>query len=101
MKKNRIVLFVLLFVMGFSVVHAYAFDLLDHDRCSVHEFVQEVDQPVAHGDMCDMHFVYHMAYVLPGSLVIEPAPHPGTPFVTDAFFHSFDTKNTLYRPPIA
>lgn len=65
MNLKSIVILVLLFMMGFSIVHEYAFAFYDEDHCSAAEYVSELDAPGSHGDICDIHFEYHQAFLLP------------------------------------
>jgi len=64
MKRKSFITFALLFVLGFSVIHEYAFTLFDDDHCTASEFVAELDAPQDHGDICDIHFEYHQAFLL-------------------------------------
>ena len=50
--------------LTFSIVHEYAFVVLDENQCSVSEFIHEFDAPTGSDDICDMHCEYHHAYIL-------------------------------------
>ncbi len=60
-----IIILALLFSFAFSMVHEYAFAFYDEDHCSVSEYVDEFDGPSEHDDICDTHFEYHHAFILP------------------------------------
>ena len=65
MKRKSLVTLVLLFVMSFSILHEFTFAMIDEDHCSVVEYAHEIAGPVHKGDICDIHFEYHLAYILP------------------------------------
>ena len=65
MKKSKNWFFVILLSLSFSIVHEFAFVTFDNSDCSVNEYVSELDYPSDHGDICDAHFEYHQAYILP------------------------------------
>ena len=67
MKKNLLTL-VLLFVMSFQVVHAFAIDILDTHKCQVSEYVEEFSQAVhldKPNDICNIHANFHLAFLIP------------------------------------
>ncbi len=69
MKKRSLITLVLLFVMSFSILHEFTFALVDEDHCNVQEYVTEIAGPVQKGDICDIHFEYHLAYILPSNSI--------------------------------
>lgn len=85
--------------MSFSVVHEYAFAFYDEDHCSLIEYVDELQAPSSHGDICDLHFVYHVTYILPS----QSLPQFSMP--RDGFFSNANeayiayTPSELYKPP--
>ncbi len=91
----------LLLSMSFSVVHAYAFSAIQDDHCSsVHEYVQELSTPIDHGDLCDIHFEYHVSYLLPEYFML-----PTLTGLTDTLPDvneriAIDKTTSLFRPPI-
>jgi len=62
----------LLFSFAFSTVHEFAFAYYDTQHCSVSEYVQEINAPSSHGDICDIHFEYHQASLLPQNSIDLP-----------------------------
>ncbi len=67
MQLKRVSTFILLFVIYFSVFHEIEFTLYDKEPCNVVEYVSEFDAPTDCGDICEIHYEYHHAYVLPFS----------------------------------
>jgi len=53
--------------MSFSILHEYTFAMIDEDHCSVVEYANEIAGPVDKGDICDIHFEYHLSYILPST----------------------------------
>ncbi len=40
--------------------------MYDNNHCNITEYVGEFDSPTGdHGDICDTHFEYHHAFILP------------------------------------
>jgi hypothetical protein len=60
-----IITLALLFSFAFSTVHEFAFAFYDEEHCSVSEYVDEINAPSEHDDICDTHFEYHHAFILP------------------------------------
>lgn len=60
--KNIITLSILL-ALSFSIVHEFVFTSFDDNKCSVSEFVSELDAPTGSDDICDIHYEYHQAYI--------------------------------------
>jgi len=69
MKTKNFVIFSLLCALSFSIVHEYVFTFYDNDHCNVSEYVAELDNSQHHGDICDIHFEYHLAYLLPSATI--------------------------------
>ena len=103
MKKKNLLSLLLLFTMGFQVVHAYAIDMLDTHECEVNEYVVEFSQPISDdisGDICNIHFSFHIAFLVP-----EPILFPlniDSPESPQAFIKSYDydAQKTFLIPPI-
>ena len=91
----------LLFTMSFSVVHEYVFAFYDQNPCSVSEYVDEIQVPSAHGDICDLHFGYHVPYILPAlSLTEFNIPKDALFSNTNETYIAYTTSE-LYKPPTA
>ncbi|MDF1881332.1 hypothetical protein JHD50_08465, partial [Sulfurimonas sp. MAG313] len=78
-----------------------AFAAYDEEHCSTSEYIQELKAPSDHGDICDTHFEYHQAFLLP--------PYTKLPLNTDldteiAAFqrdYVFEVSLDFIKPPIA
>jgi len=70
MKIKSLITFSLLFALGFSMVHEFAFAFYDDEHCNTTEYVQEFQGPNlhessdSHDDICEIHFEYHQACLL-------------------------------------
>ena len=101
MNIKKIWTLLLLLAMSFSIVHAYAFSAIEADHHgSVHEYIQELSVPTDHGDICDIHFEYHVSYLLPEYFIL-----PDHTSLTDTLFNvneriEIDKTTSLFRPPI-
>jgi len=79
-----IITLALLFSFAFSSVHELAFAFYDTEHCSVNEYAQELESPSGHDDICDTHFEYHHAFLLPSEIVL-------------ATTKTITTKSNLYK----
>ncbi len=101
MKFKSITTLVLLFALGFSVVHEYAFSLHDKDHCSVTEYVHELSAPTSHGDICDIHFEYHQSFLLSKKTPVPVIEYLASVQRTHNESYSFQIHTSLFKPPIA
>ena len=100
MKTKNIITLALLFTMSFSMVHEYVFTFYDSDRCSAIEYISEIDAPSHHGDICDIHFEYHIAYILPYNRIYQTSiPKYNSEFSFEEISLTFNPLK-LYKPPI-
>lgn len=90
----------LLFSMSFSVVHEYVYAFYDKNQCSVSEYVHELQAPTSHGDACDGHFLYHVAYILPSQSLLQFSLPKDRSFsnLNETYISSIPSE--LYKPPI-
>ena len=101
MKIKSILTLVLLFTMSFSIVHEYVFAFYDTDHCNAKEYVAELQAPSHHGDICDVHFEYHIPYILPSQSIAPQSSEP-----KDSLFSNLKESyisyiaSQLYQPPI-
>ena len=65
MKRKNLITLVLLFVMTLSILHEYTFAMFDDEHSTIKEYVSEISGPVQKGDICDIHYEYHLSYILP------------------------------------
>ncbi len=100
MKIKNLITFVLLFVLSFSIVHEYVFTFMEDGHSSVSEYVCELETPPNYGDICDIHFEYHQAYLLSDTLKIaDIEEYKSLNFLQEGMY-SFHTNRELFRPPI-
>ena len=92
----------LLFSFAFSTVHEYAFAFYDENHCSVSEYVDEIEAPSEHhDDICDSHFEYHHAYILPqASIVLGKEKLDTKPLFHDESY-AFSAHFDYIKPPIS
>jgi len=67
MKNKNILILVLLFVMSFQVLHAYAIDMLDTHECQVSEYIDEFSFNLADeykNDVCSIHAGFHHSFII-------------------------------------
>ncbi len=97
--KNSVI-FILLFVLSFSIVHAYVFTFFEDGHSTVSEYVSGLERPPNHGDICDIHFEYHKSYLLSDTLkIVVIEEHKSLNFLQERMY-SFQTNRELFRPPI-
>ncbi len=101
MKFKSITTLVLLFALGFSVVHEYAFAFYDKEHCSVTEYVHELSAPTSHGDICDIHFEYHQSFLLSKKTSVPVIEYLSLVQRTNNESYSFQIHTNLFKPPIA
>lgn len=101
MRANKVVTFVLLFVMSFSLIHEYFFINNDNDHCSIMQYINEQETPTNHYDICDIHYQYHHLYTAPENSIL-------TYLLSENFFRTykkesyhFQTNIEFFKPPIA
>jgi len=101
MKRKSLVTLVLLFVMSFSILHEYTFAMIDEDHCSVSEYANEIAGPVHKGDICDIHYEYHMAYLLPSEQKYPQTSYINTKPRIHKESYKFTQNLDFIKPPIS
>ena len=100
MRRKQFITFSLLFVIAFSIFHEYTFAFIDEDHCSATEYVHEMVEPVDKGDICDIHFEYHIAYILPtNNTFIQVYDITSKPII-DQESYNFVANLDFIKPPI-
>lgn len=111
-KIKPFIIFSLLFAMGFSIVHEYAFAFYDDEHCNTTEYVEEFQGPIAHDtnshelsahedDICDIHFEYHQAFLLlPDTTLLHNYDLRSNIALTKETYQ-FQTSLKFIKPPIA
>jgi hypothetical protein len=101
MKIKSIIILALLFAMNFSIVHEYVFAFYDENHCNVTEYVNELQAPSNHGDICDVHFGYHATYILPFKLIYQLNTHRTFLFSNAKESYLSYALLERYKPPTA
>ena len=101
MKIKSLITLALLFVLGFSTVHEYVFAFYDSDTCTTTEYVQELDIPSDHGDICDIHFEYHQAYMFSSNNIFLQKINKTSELILEKKSYDFQTNLSFVKPPIA
>jgi len=100
MKIKSFITLTLLFVLGFSIIHEYAFTFYDNEHCTVTEYVAELEAPSNHGDICDIHFEYHQAFVLSSNTILPKLQDKTLKIKIDKESYNFQTHLNFLKPPI-
>lgn len=102
MKTKRLISLALLLALSFGIIHEYAFAMLDNNHCSASEYINELDNPSSHNDICDIHFEYHQSIFLLSQNIILPKIEKND-FVTNFEDESYYFYNPLefFKPPIS
>jgi len=97
---RKIVSISLLFSMAFAMAHEITFSLVEVDHCTVQEYAKEITQPVEKGDICDIHFEYHHAFLLPASTKLFVQLEQKQLYFLYENLNSYNFFNFL-KPPIS
>ena len=103
MKNRKTLTLVLLFMMSFQVLHAYAIDMLDTHECNVDEYVVEFSQPISHDvsdDICNLHSSFHIPFLVPQAILFPintDSPESPQTFIKS---YDYDGIKTFLIPPI-
>ena len=99
MKFKRIISFMLLFSFAFSIGHEYVYLDSEDTHCSIEEYIEEISGPSDHGDICDIHYEYHIPYLMPDTqwLNLQALISPSHKRASKNYH--FLIKQKLYRPP--
>ncbi len=92
----------ILLLLGFSIsiIHPYLMDDYEHE--TVQSFVAEIDGQSHYGDLCDLHFEFHIPFTLDKPEVKIPAGQYKEPAVFDSkHLHTVYISFYLIKPPIA
>ncbi len=102
MKIKSFVTLSLFFALSFSIVHEFAFASFHDEHCnSVSEYVHELQSPSEHGDVCDTHFEYHQAYLLPQHAAFMQHNTMAQNSIFESENYTFHINLDFLKPPIA
>jgi len=99
MKPKSIITFSILFALSFSIMHEFAFAEFDENLCSVSEFVSELEAPSNCGDICDIHYEYHQAYMFPQKTVSIQSVDKISELILKSESYNFLINLDLIIPP--
>lgn len=102
MKNKNILTLVLLFVMSFQVVHAFAIDMLDTHQCQVSEYVDEFSPSGEHeydGDVCSIHAGFHHSFLIPQNLELIQRHRLQEQPYSHLTSYEYDATKTFLIPP--
>jgi len=101
MKIKSLITFSILFALSFSMVHEYAFAFYDDEHCNVAEYISEIEAPSSHGDVCDIHFEYHQAFLLPQDTILPTNNDMNSKPVPAKDTYQFHVNLDFIKPPIS
>ena len=103
-----IITWVLLISFAFSTVHEYAFALYDENHCNISEYTDEFSFQGEHHnedemehDICDVHFGYHHAMMLPQNNVLIEILYTKENLLSHKKEYHFNSTIDFFRPPRA
>ena len=103
MKRKDILTFLLLFTMSFQVLHAYVIDALDTHSCQVNEYVHEFSQSSSGDtqkhDICDIHFEFHTAFIIPQNVTIKQTDYLQEKPYSLINDYEYDASRNFLKPP--
>ncbi len=92
----------ILLLLGFTVSIAHPYLMDDYDHESVQAFVAEIDTQSHYGDICDLHFAFHIPFTLDRFEVMIPSTDFKEPEnFSSKNFHTVFVSFHLIKPPIA
>ncbi len=102
MKNKNVLTLVLLFVMSFQVVHAFAIDMLDTHQCQVSEYVDEFSSSGEleyDGDVCSIHASFHHSFLVPQNLELTQTQKLQEQPYSHLISYDYDATQTFLIPP--
>jgi len=104
---KRLIHYILLIAISFSVLHGVILDTHQDEHCSVKEFVAEFSHPIQHdidehdGDLCNSHFMLHLSFILPQHFLLLEIKKDNFNLPFKEPSKSYSYMNNSFRPPIA
>ena len=98
---KNIVTFILLFSMSFSIVHAYAIEILDTDKSHLSEYILEASHTnTQHNDkICDIHNAFHTVFILPTNIIVDKDISTSQKPLFTPKNYTYNSLQNLLRPP--
>lgn len=84
------------------MVHALVISAVQDEHCSVNEYVHELSEPVDCGDICDIHHMFHVTFIIPDYSNFQPCYNKKTAPISH-LNQNYQNRLTAtpYRPPIS
>ena len=102
MKRNKILTFLLLLSMSFSVVHAYAIEMLDAHESHISEYVLEFSQPTqgdTKDDVCNIHAGFHISFIVPENIIVSQKTNSSERPLSLVKIYKYQSNENLLKPP--
>jgi hypothetical protein len=101
MKLKNIVILSLIVSISFSIMHAYALnDINTNEHCTIEQYITEIQTPVNHGDICDIHFELHQTFLPLEKLCLNYIKHNLEKNIIKKEFYTFFNNKEFLKPPI-
>jgi len=101
MKLKSLITFSILLALSFSITHEFAYAFLDEEKCTVTEYVHELDAPTGVDALCDTHHEYHQAYMFPKEQFSTQNLDKASELIIQNESYQFSINSDLVIPPIA
>ena len=101
MKIKSFITFSLLFALSFSMVHEYVFASYHNGHCESVEHADISETQSLHVDICETHFEYHQASLLPQNMLLPQSNNLGSKTISNKETYQFSANLDFLKPPIA
>ena len=98
---KKIVTFILLSSMCFSMLHAYTIEMLDTDKSHLSEYILETSHTdTQHDDnVCDIHNAFHTVFILPSNIIVDKDISTSQKPIFTPKNYTYNSLQNLLRPP--
>ena len=100
MKMKSLITLALLFTLGFSMVHEYAFASHEDEHYTSISYEEEINHLSNHEDTCEIHFEYHQSYLLSQNNTFSNLESSSLEINLDKEIYIAFTPLTFLKPPI-
>ena len=101
MKTKNILTILLLLSMSFSIIHAYAIEILDTDKSHLSEYILDNSHTdTKHNDkVCDIHNAFHTVFILPSKINLNRDISTSQKPLFTPKNYTYNSLQNLLRPP--
>jgi len=101
MKTKNILTILLLLSISFSIIHAYAIEILDTDKSHLSEYILETSHTdTQHDDnVCDIHNAFHTVFILPSNIIVDKDISTSQKPIFTPKNYTYNSLQNLLRPP--